>query len=98
LSRFADERQTLRIFVRTRSLAHKHQPRIRVAIGKYKFVAPLMQNAACAIANLVADDLQCGNSISRRYGGSNLRRWGNALAWRNGWFLSKDGCVCKDRR
>src|SRR5580698_2430196 len=55
LSRAADERQTLLIFVGAGALADEHEPGLLVARSENDLVARLMQTAALAIADVLKD-------------------------------------------
>src|SRR5208282_2631801 len=50
---------TLRVFIGARALAHKHQLRLRIANSEHNlFPSLLVEHAAGAVAQILADDLQ----------------------------------------
>jgi len=57
------KRKSLRVFVRARSFAHKHQRRVLAAHAEHNLIAPFVQPAPLAVANVVLDDRQ---RIARR--------------------------------
>ena len=71
----ADEGQTLRVFVRARPLAHKHQLRIRIAIREDDLVAALRQRAALALAEKIADRGKRSSTLLSRQNGTERDEW-----------------------
>ena len=83
----ADKRQALRVFVGARPLADKHQPRRWIAVAKDQLVAAFVQRAAGALADLVANELQCGGALGGWNCGCDCGGCGQGLAGRNGVIL-----------